>query len=137
MKNVSTSLLAATAFAFATPALADEVWTAKGEEFFYETDLDNGVAVISHENGKMFIQGLAGEYEGRTEYDGFFIQERDTNQCDIGIENPQTGAVSYSWGRVHMVFIDPDFPSRWVAFGAECLDRELADPIFAEPVVGE
>ena len=132
-----TSLIALAATMGSASALADEAWTAKGEEFFYETDLENGVAVIAHEGGKMFIEGLAGEYEGRTEYDGIFIQGEDTNQCDIGIANPQTGEVSYSWGRVHMVFIDSDFPSRWVAFGAECLDRDLADPIFAEPLIGQ
>lgn len=137
MKNIYSALVAVAASTFAAPILADEAWTIYGEDIVYEADLENGIAVLAHKDGKLFIEGLAGETTRRSEYDGIIIRNRDSKMCDVGIANPQTGEVSYSWGRIHMVFIDPEPPSRWMAFGAECLKKELKDPIFAEPVVGE
>lgn len=120
------------------PAIADEVWTAEGMEIFYEADLDNGMAVLNVDGeGKMFIQGLAGVYEDRGDYDGIWIANDDSGDCDVGIANPQTGEVSYSWGRLHMIFVDSDFPGRWVALGGECMEDPNDDPIIASPLVAK
>lgn len=122
----------------ASPVLADEAWSVDGMTMYYEADLDNGMAVLSVPGeGKFFIQDLAGVYEGRGSYDGIWIAAEDYSSCDIAIVNPQTGEQSYSWGRVRMVFIDPDFPSRWVALGGECMEDPDEDPIVAMPLTGD
>lgn len=120
--------------------MADEVWTIEGldMEMYYEADLPNGMAVLTiDDEGQLFIQDLAGQYEGRTDYDGIWISAYEDDSCDFAIVNPQTGELSYSWGRVKIVFIDPDYPSRWVAFGGECMDTPDEDLIFAVPKTWE
>ena len=134
--HILTAGVMASALIAAPTALADEVWIIEGAdmEMYYEADLPNGMAVLTvDDEGQLFIQDLAGEYEGRTEYDGVWISAYEDETCDFAIANPQTGELSYSWGRVKMVFIDPDFPSRWVAFGSECMDTPDEDPIVAIP----
>ena len=128
--------------AFAIPALvlgialsasADETWTIQGEQVVYEADLENGMAVFSHREGRIFVQDLAGEYSGRGSYDGIWISYDDYDNCDVAIVDPMTGDTTTNWGRVKLVFIDPDFPGRWVALGSECFETPDDDPIIALP----
>ena len=128
--------------AFAIPALvlgialsasADETWTIQGEQVVYEADLENGMAVLSHREGRIFVQDLAGEYSGRGSYDGIWISYDDYDNCDVAIVDPMTGDTTTNWGRVKLVFIDPDFPGRWVALGSECFETPDDDPIIALP----
>ncbi|MAK59643.1 MAG: hypothetical protein CMK09_01570 [Ponticaulis sp.] len=137
MPDLKAALMAMSALSLSGMASADEVWTIMGEEVVYEEDLANGMAVLAHGDGKLFIQGLAGQYEGRGTYDGIFIDNSEFDVCDVAIVNPQTGESTYNWGRVRMVFIDPDFPSRWVAMGSECFGKPIEDPIVAMPVTGD
>lgn len=128
--------------AFAIPALvlgialsasADETWTIQGEQVVYEADLENGMAVLSHREGRIFVQDLAGEYSGRGSYDGIWISYDDYDNCDVAIVDPMNGDTTTNWGRVKLVFIDPDFPGRWVALGSECFETPDDDPIIALP----
>lgn len=137
-------MIAGTAFAMVTAsgaAFADEVWATEIGDVIYEADLDNGMAVLSYplEDGEVrglaYIAGLAGEYEGRTGYDGVWMEPAipADEGCDVEIAAPATGEVSNSWGRVKLVFVDPDFPGSWVALRGECFG-EPTEMLVGRPV---
>ena len=122
------------AMALSGTALADEVWSTEIGDVVYETDLENGQAVLSYPvgedsewRGRAFFPGLAGEYEGRTSYDGFWMEpgsDDGESGCMTEMRDPETGNTSDVWGRVKLVFVDQDFPGTWVALRGQC---------FAEP----
>ena len=137
MKFLHALSVPALALGIALAASADEKWTVQDEEVIYEADLDNGMAVLAHKEGRMFIEELAGEYTGRGSYDGIWISYDDHDNCEVAIVDPMTGDTTKNWGRVKLVFIDPDFPGRWVAMGSECFETPDDDPIIGLPVTGE
>ena len=137
MPVIKHAIMAISALGLTGLASADEVWTSNGREIVYETDLPNGMAVWSFDGAKLFIQGLAGQYEDRDTYEGIFVNDGDYQACDFAIANPQTGETTYNWGRIRVIFIDPEVPSRWVAMGADSFDDPVEDPIVAMPVTGE
>lgn len=113
-------------------ATADEVWFTDIGEVVYEADLDNGQAVLSYAlpdtelRGRIFLPGLAGVYEGRTVYDGFWIEpafDNGVSVCTVEVRDRQTDSTSDVWGRVKLMFIDADFPGRWVALRGDCFDE--------------
>ena len=109
-------------------ASADEVWSTEIGDVIYETDLDNGMAVLSYPTdgevrGLAYLAGLAGEYTGRTAYDGVWMEPATAEgTCDVEISAPETGEVSNNWGRVRVIFVDPDFPGSFIALRGECFD---------------
>ena len=125
-------------------ALADEVWSTDIGEVIYETDLANGMAVLSYPTdgevrGLAYVAGLAGEYTGRTGYDGVWMEPAtEEGVCDIEIAAPETGEVSNNWGRVRVIFVDPDFPGTFVALRGDCFDAPdsmlVARPVTADGV---
>jgi hypothetical protein len=143
MRNVKLKsfLITAAVFAvFAGPALADESWTSPIGNIYYAADLETGEAVFGYsvnqgrDFGRMFINGLAGVFEDRGVYDGVWIEPdlpRDEG-CAISVMNPQTGEMSNNWGRLKLVFTEPEFPSGWVAMRGTCFEA-LADPLIAKP----
>lgn len=146
MKPVKTilSAIAMIAGAAAAPALADEVWTTPYGDVYYETDLNNGQGVLRNDDEGMitrfYIDNLAGNATGRSTYTGFWVGltpegEQPVIACDVGLEDPISGKVSFDWGQLTLSFIDPDYPGRWIAFGGECFG-EPEDMIFAEPKSG-
>ncbi|MEP1142378.1 MAG: hypothetical protein ABJH52_01560 [Henriciella sp.] len=109
-------------------ASADEVWSTEIGNVIYETDLDNGMAVLSYPTdgevrGLAYVAGLAGEYTGRTAYDGVWMEPAtEQGTCDVEIAAPETGETSNNWGRVRVIFVDPDFPGSFVAIRGDCFD---------------
>ena len=137
LKRVTACLLAAVATAGF--ALADEVWNTEIGEVIYEADLQNGMAVLSYPTdgaarGRAFLAGLAGEYTGRTGYEGIWIEtDTEASLCDVAMAAPDTGEPSHNWGRVRVVFVDPDFPSTFVALRGDCFD-DPSQMLVARPV---
>ena len=122
-----------------TAAQADEVWSTEIGDVIYEADLENGMAVLSYPTdgdvrGLAYIAGLAGEFTGRTAYEGVWMEPAtEEGTCDVEIAAPLTGEISNNWGRVQVIFVDPDFPGSFVALRGEC----FADPdamLVARPV---
>lgn len=143
MKLVTT--LIAGALAIAAPATADEVWSTDIGDVIYERDLETGAAVLSYPLGETagrglgYIDGLAGQYTGRGSYSGVWIEpSTDDNQlCAYAIANPETGAPEYNWGRLEMIFVDPDFPGAWVIQRGACFETPneylVGKPMVAAP----
>lgn len=121
-------------------AAADEVWSTEIGDVIYEIDLENGMAVLSFPTGtegvrgRAYLSGLAGVYTGRTGYEGIWVEPRtETGTCDVDMVTPDTGLASNNWGRVRVVFVDPDFPSTFVAMRGDCFD-EPTEMLVARPV---
>ncbi len=120
-------------------AQADEVWSTDIGDVIYETDLSNGMAVLSYPTdgevrGLAYVAGLAGEYTGRTGYDGIWMEPAsEDGLCDIEIAAPETGEISNNWGRIEVIFVDPDFPGTFVAIRGNCFDEPDA-MLVARPV---
>ena len=135
--------LAMTAFAAlahtAAPALADEVWSTDIGDVIYEADLENGMAVLSYPTdgetrGLAYVAGLAGEYTGRTAYEGVWMEPAtEAGICDVEIAAPETGEISNNWGRIEVIFVDPDFPGSFVALRGDCFE-EPTEMLVARPV---
>ncbi len=120
-------------------ASADEVWSTEIGDVIYETNLENGMAVLSYPTdgetrGLAYLSGLAGIYTGRTAYDGIWMEPATaTGTCELEMAAPQTGELSNNWGRVRVIFVDADFPSTFVALRGDCFD-EPSEMLVARPV---
>ena len=105
----------------------------------YEIDLENGMAVLSYPTddetrGRAYLSGLAGVYTGRTGYDGIWIEpSTEEGLCDVQIAAPDTGEVTNNWGRVRTIFVEPDFPSTFIALRGDCF-AEPSEMLVARPV---
>ena len=142
---LKTMIAALATLAITAPALADEVWSTVSGEFIYEADLDNGMAVFSYpsfsetgDRGRYYLGGLAGNYEERGQHVGFWIEPDGEGMalCDVAVINPETGESSYAWGAFEVVFVEPGFPSAFVARRGYCFG-EPYEIITATPVVGD
>lgn len=141
MKRAAT--LIAAALAVTAMAAADEVWSTEIGDVVYEKDLPDGTAVLSYpldgmeERGLGYIDGLASVYTGRTSYSGVWVEPSSDEvlHCKYAIGNPETGALEWNWGRVEMIFIEPDFPGSWVIKRGTCFD-ELDQYLVGKPIVG-
>ncbi len=157
MKTFMTAL--AGALLLAGTAIADEVWSTPIGDVVYETDLpEQGIAVWSYPldqgaiievdndaeegidpapNGRAFIYNLAGVYEGRGAYTGVWIEpEENTSElCDTAIVNPLTGDEARNWGRIDLIFTEPDFPGGWVAIRGDCFGNP-DQFLLGKPIVG-
>lgn len=121
-------------------AAADEVWSTEIGDVIYEIDLENGMAVLSYPTddeavrGRAYLSGLAGVYTGRTGYEGIWIEpQTEAELCDVSMVAPDSGEASSNWGRLRVVFVDPDFPSTFVAMRGDCFD-EPTEMLVARPV---
>lgn len=120
-------------------AFADEVWSTEIGDVIYEIDLENGMAVLSYptdgeDRGRAYLSGLAGVYTDRTGYEGIWIEApSEGDLCDVAMVAPDSGETSSNWGRVRLVFVDPDFPSTFVAMRGNCFD-EPTEMLVARPV---
>lgn len=103
-------------------ALADEVWTTEEYEVIYQEDRDRTAIWSYGDDGLIFIDGLAGVYNDRGSYMGYWVQDSSSVRCDTYREGAE-GEPTYHWGRFEVTFIDPDFSSRWHAHIGLC-DRE-------------
>ena len=110
-------------------AAADEVWSTPIGDVVYEADTPEGWAVWSYPGldarGTVYLKDLAGVYEERGAYAGIWV----------AITNPVTGEAHYNWGRVDLVFTEPDFPGGWVALRGNCFNQP-SDYLIGKPVTG-
>lgn len=137
-----TVAMIAVSLGFIAGASADEVWSTQIGDVIYENDLESGFAVLSYPldaegmRGRSYIEDLAGVYTGRRSYSGIWIEPDSEGEttCTYGIENPETGELASNWGRIEMIFVDPDFPGSWVIKRGFCFE----DPsyyLIGKPVV--
>lgn len=117
----------------AQKALADERWTTEQYDVVYEEDR-NETAIWSYgdNGGTIFIDGLAGVYQDRESYSGYWVQNSSSVRCDTYREGAN-GEPTYYWGRFDIAFLDPDFPSRWEARLGLC-DRAPTIPLTGTPI---
>jgi len=138
IKKLMTSAIACAGL-MAGMATADEVWSTAIGDVIYEADLANGMAVLSYPTdsetrGLAYLSGLAGEYTGRTAYDGIWMEPgTEDGTCETEMAAPETGEISNNWGRVRVIFVDADFPSTFVALRGDCFD-EPTEMLVARPV---
>ena len=94
-------------------AIADEVWSTPIGDVVYEDETD----------------------EGRTAYAGIWIEAESPGieLCDVAVTDPATGESHYNWGRVDIVFTEPDFPGGWVALRGSCFN-DPGDYLIGKPV---
>lgn len=118
--------------ASAGPVLADEMWETNWGTMEYAEDI--GVtAVLSYQNGALFIDGLAGNYSNRGSFSGLWIEYGDTGvECDVPATDDY-GNQSWAWGYIDVFFIDPAYPSRWTADYTVC-DGPVAGTISGTPL---
>lgn len=121
-------------------AAADEVWSTEIGDVIYEIDLENGMAVLSYPTdtegvrGRAYLSGLAGVYTGRTGYEGIWVEPRtEAGTCEVDMVAPHSGLASNNWGRLRVVFVEPDFPSTFVAMRGDCFDDPI-EMLVARPV---
>ncbi len=142
---LKSTIAAAAALAITAPALADEVWSTPFGDIIYEADLPNGMAVLSFPSfvedsprGRYYVAGLAGVYEERGEFAGFWIEPTNDSLalCDVAVINPETGESSFTWGALELVFVETGFPSAFVARRGYCFGPPY-ETMIAKPIVGD
>jgi hypothetical protein len=137
------SLIAA-ALVAATPlaAAADEVWSLpSGNQVVYDRDVGE-TAVFSYKaeqglaSGWIFVPGLAGVYEGRGTYRGYWVEEADAgDNCAAGLVDAE-GKTWRRWGLAEIKFAKPTFPSKIRIARGNCLNGFQGKPVTAKPVIG-
>ena len=141
---MKSNLLLAAAIVFAGSALADEVWTTPIGDVVYERELPSGEAVLSYPaadgeaRGLGYIEGLAQVYEGRGAFSGIWIEDDlpPADGCYVSISDPESGAPRNNWGRLELVFTEPDFPGGWVAIRGDCFNQPDSY-LVGKPVTGD
>ena len=143
-KNAALLALASLAFGLpAQKALADERWATEEYDVVYEADRGR-TAIWSYgdNGGTIFIDGLAGVYEDRGSYSGYWVQDSSSLRCDTYREGAN-GELTYYWGGFEIDFLDADFPSRWQAQIGLCdggaspgENRAPTIPLTGTPIVG-
>lgn len=117
-------LLAAAALALATPILADEVWSSRDGEIVYLDEIgDTAVftAPFGTDTLRIYLPGLAGNYDDRATHEGYFIAN---GQADCGVSlTAIDGFGGRDWGRVIVSFDRPAFPTGWTALIGGCFDE--------------
>lgn len=136
-------LLAFAAALFATPAMADEVWTSREVgRIVWETDVsDTSIFAYQAPSGrriKMYVEGLPGNIENRRVMTGYWLVQTDgpgEGQCSAGL-TAADGATSYTWGRFEMRWRSRTFPSGWTARMTECFAGPTTT-VRAQPVTAD
>ncbi len=96
---------------------ADEVWDSTVGTVIYADDIGpTAMWTYSLKDipGVIYILGLAGNYDNRGAYEGYWAQATSDQRCDTPRLGPNKTA-TYYWGRFHIHFMDKAFPSRWTA----------------------
>ncbi len=79
--------------------------------------------------GHLYIDGLAGEFGGNGPLDGYWSEpdvshddEDDTTLiCPFAIIDSH-GRATRNWGRLHIAFLDTDFPSDFILMRGRCFE---------------
>ncbi len=138
MRKTVTWLAAGMSAVMASGAFADEVWNTNLGKVVYADEIGS-TAVWTYKDGSrdgiIYIQGLAKVYTGRGSYDGYWAQHKSNRACDTTREGIDGHMTAY-WGRFHINFTDPDFPSRWQAKWGYCDDKPT-NKWNGTPIVGD
>lgn len=113
-------------------ALADEVWKTEEYKVVYQEDRNKTAVWRYGRDGIIFIDGLAGVFNDRGSYNGYWVQKSSAVRCDTYKEGAD-GKPTYHWGRFQVTFIDSKFPSRWKADISLC-DRKPVMTLNGTPV---
>ena len=138
LKNsILTSVALLTGILMPHVAIADEKWSTEEYDVTYQEDR-NRTAIWTYGSedqviGTIFIDGLAGVYQDRGFYHGYWTQETASLRCDTFREGAD-GKLTYYWGRFEVYFRDPNFPSRWQAKFGLC-DREKTITLNGTPII--
>jgi len=136
------TLIAAAALAAAPlGALADEVWTLpSGNQVVYLSD-EGDTAVLGYtpvlgvEQSYIFIPGLAGNYDNRGIYTGYWVEPTYVGKtCPATIIAPN-GVPWERWGIVEVKFHKKGFPSKVTLKRGDCFAAPK-EKILLKPVVG-
>lgn len=114
---------------------ADEIWNSTYGKVVYETEIDKtAVWRYSREgdDGLIFINNLAGVYEGRGSYQGYWVQATSAVKCKT--QRGMKKNLSSYWGRFEIEFLDPDFPSRWQAKWSYCDNKPTTESWLGTPI---
>lgn len=109
------------------PLLADEAWNSTFGKVIYESEI--GTTALWSYNyqgtpGLIYIDNLAGVYEGRGYYQGYWVQTKSSVKCKT--QRMMKGKPSAYWGQFEIQFLDPNFPSRWEAKWSYCEQKPTA-----------
>lgn len=120
-----------------SPAIADEVWSSDYGNVIYQAD--RGKTAIwtygDSARGSIFIDGLAGKFNGRDTYYGYWSQSKSKIKCETFREG-RDGKATYYWGSFRIQFLEREFPSRWSATFGYC-NQPLNLSWRAYPIVGD
>ena len=133
--------LAALALAVPLAAFADEVWSLpSGNQVIYDRDTGD-TAVLSYMpepglgKGWVFVPGLAGVYEGRGTYQGYWVEPADAGAACPATLIDAEGKAWPRWGTFEIKFAKPTFPSKIKIKRGSCFEPARAR-LTAKPVIG-
>jgi len=133
--------LAAFALTIALAAFADEVWSLpSGNQVVYDRDTGD-TAVLSYMpeqglgKGWIFVPGLAGVYEGRGTYQGYWVEPAEAGTaCPAALIDAE-GTAWTRWGTIEIKFARPTFPSIIKIKQGSCFGPAKTR-LTAKPVIG-
>ena len=135
-KTVALCMCFFAALAVSQTSVADEVWDSSYGKVVYEADIGK-IALWNYDNkgtlGLIYIDNLAGVYSNRGSYKGYWIQETSDVKCKT--QRMMKDKPTFYWGKFHITFLDPSFPSRWQAKWSYC-DKAPKENWDGTPVVG-
>ena len=103
-------------------AFADEVWESTLGKVIYAEDIGPTAMwtyTYNDKPGVIYILGLAGIYDNRGAYDGYWAESISKQRCDTQRTGPGKKP-TYYWGRFYISFIDKGFPTHWTAKWGYC-----------------
>lgn len=121
--------------AIAQPAPDPVTWTSSALGKIIYASEANGTGVLEYETpfgdsiGRLYIEGLAGEFGGPGPLKGYWVEsdvshdddDDDTLICPVTITDDY-GRTTRNWGRLVIAFTDDDFPSDFVLMRARCFE---------------
>jgi hypothetical protein len=118
----------------ASGATADEIWSSNIGEVYYADEIGDtaifGYTGHDGEEVRFYVPGLAGNYDNRGTYGGYWIGPT-AGECLAELGGPD-GRVSTNWGSLTIVFTEPAFPSGWVMMRGLCFGPQ-EHPVVAKP----
>lgn len=116
-------LLAAATLALAAPVLADETWTTPDGQVVYLDEIGDAAiftAPLGTDLLRIYLPGLAGNYDDRATHEGYFIANGQ-GDCGVSLTAPD-GFGGRDWGRVIVTFDRPAFPTGFTMMIGGCFD---------------
>ncbi len=137
MRRTLLASFAAAAAAILPTAHADEVWSTKVGNIVYQDEVGEFAVLTIPANAQgdtaqAFIYGLAGNYDDRYRFEGYWTQPDGPASCAVEIVDAE-GNSSANWGRLQLDFVTPAFPSAFILQVGSCFN-DPEDVLLATPV---